>query len=245
MTGGEDCPTIVAVRRDGREFPVELTILTPVEFDGRMIVHAFVRDISERHRAELAIRGSESLYHSLVDSLPVHVIRKDLRGRLTGDASLQQPFWPKVLDTLGDEAALDAIMHAGMSNVWAAHFGVSVDENSYTPDQTPGFLEAFRTRFPTLRSDPDQLSLILTEGKPVRIGTTAGGISAFHRSFYERAGGYDEIFNPFGFEDSEFGFRMQTAGFNHYLVPKLTAIHGRGLSIPPRFPTIRSTTQAR
>lgn len=74
---------LVAVRRDGREFPVELTILTPVEFDGRMIVHAFVRDISERHRAELAIRGSESLYHSLVDSLPVHVIRKDLRGRLT------------------------------------------------------------------------------------------------------------------------------------------------------------------
>src|SRR5690606_17939996 len=31
---------LVAVRRDGREFPVELTILTPVEFDGRMIVHA-------------------------------------------------------------------------------------------------------------------------------------------------------------------------------------------------------------
>lgn len=74
---------LTALRRDGREFPVELTILEPLRLSGRMLVHAFVRDISDRRRAEQAIRGSEALYHSLVDSLPIHVIRKDLEGRLT------------------------------------------------------------------------------------------------------------------------------------------------------------------
>lgn len=74
---------LVALRRDGREVPVEVTILEPVIIDGKSIVHAFVRDISDRRKAESAIRGSEALYHSLVDSLPIHVIRKDLKGRLT------------------------------------------------------------------------------------------------------------------------------------------------------------------
>lgn len=74
---------LFAVRRDGREFPVELTILEPLHIGGRPVIHAFVRDISDRHRAETAIRASEALYHSLVDSLPIHVIRKDLAGRLT------------------------------------------------------------------------------------------------------------------------------------------------------------------
>lgn len=74
---------LFAVGRNGREFPVEITILEPIQLAGRPVVHAFVRDISDRHRAETAVRASESLYHSLVDSLPIHVIRKDLSGRLT------------------------------------------------------------------------------------------------------------------------------------------------------------------
>jgi PAS domain S-box-containing protein len=74
---------LVAIRRDGKEFPVEITILEPVVISGKQIVHAFVRDISDRRQAETAIRGSEALYHSLVDSLPISVIRKDLDGRLT------------------------------------------------------------------------------------------------------------------------------------------------------------------
>lgn len=158
----------------------------------------------------------------------------DLHDRLAGDTSLRQPFWPKVCSSLGKEAAIDAIMHVGTSNVWAAHFGATIGEGLDAPDQELGFIETFRTRFPTLRSDPDLLGSVFDEGEPVRIGTTAGGISAFHRSFYERAGGYDEIFNPFGFEDSEFGFRMQAAGFHHYLLPGIAAIHDVFVSGQPR-----------
>lgn len=37
----------------------------------------------ERHRVEKALRDSEALYHSLVESLPQNIFRKDLSGRFT------------------------------------------------------------------------------------------------------------------------------------------------------------------
>ena len=41
------------------------------------------RDISQRKRLDEALRDSEALYHSLVESLPLNVYRKDLEGRIT------------------------------------------------------------------------------------------------------------------------------------------------------------------
>jgi two-component system, sensor histidine kinase and response regulator len=41
------------------------------------------RDISADKRAEQALRDSEALYHSLVETLPLNVFRKDLQGRFT------------------------------------------------------------------------------------------------------------------------------------------------------------------
>jgi len=40
-------------------------------------------DIAERERAEQALRDSEALYHSLVESLPLNIFRKDREGRFT------------------------------------------------------------------------------------------------------------------------------------------------------------------
>jgi PAS domain S-box-containing protein len=39
------------------------------------------REIAERTRAQEVLRDSEALYSSLVESLPIHVLRKDLDGR--------------------------------------------------------------------------------------------------------------------------------------------------------------------
>jgi two-component system, sensor histidine kinase and response regulator len=40
-------------------------------------------DITEQRQAEEAVRNSEALYHSLVETLPLNVFRKDLQGRFT------------------------------------------------------------------------------------------------------------------------------------------------------------------
>jgi two-component system, sensor histidine kinase and response regulator len=44
---------------------------------------ALQREIEGRQAAELALRNSEALYHSLVESLPINIFRKDLPGRFT------------------------------------------------------------------------------------------------------------------------------------------------------------------
>jgi PAS domain S-box-containing protein len=63
---------------------------------GRMIIHtdelesqvyektaALNTELAERKRAEISARDSEALYHSLVDTLPINILRKDLQGRVT------------------------------------------------------------------------------------------------------------------------------------------------------------------
>jgi sigma-B regulation protein RsbU (phosphoserine phosphatase) len=42
-----------------------------------------VQNITERRLAEEKVRNSETLYHSLVETLPQNIFRKDLRGRFT------------------------------------------------------------------------------------------------------------------------------------------------------------------
>jgi sigma-B regulation protein RsbU (phosphoserine phosphatase) len=42
-----------------------------------------VQDITQRRQVEQALRKSESLYHSLVETMPQNVFRKDLQGRFT------------------------------------------------------------------------------------------------------------------------------------------------------------------
>jgi PAS domain S-box-containing protein len=71
-----------------------VVVLRPLA--GRVILHtdelesqiyektaALNTELAERKRAEKSMRDSEALYHSLVDTLPINILRKDLRGRVT------------------------------------------------------------------------------------------------------------------------------------------------------------------
>ncbi|MGA1237190.1 MAG: PAS domain S-box protein [Limisphaerales bacterium] len=69
-------------RADNSEFPAELSVAR-VPRSSPPVFTGFLRDITERKRFEEALRASQSLYSSLVESLPQNVFRKDSHSRLT------------------------------------------------------------------------------------------------------------------------------------------------------------------
>src|SRR5688572_11955176 len=69
---------------DGRERWVSASKLPLADADGRIVgIFGLSRDISRHHADQGRLSDSEALYHSLVDTLPQNVFRKDLDGRLT------------------------------------------------------------------------------------------------------------------------------------------------------------------
>jgi len=61
---------LAALHREGREFPVELAI-TPIGFGDELVFTAFIRDITERTRGEVALRESELRFRTTANAAPV------------------------------------------------------------------------------------------------------------------------------------------------------------------------------
>ncbi|MFQ5499693.1 MAG: PAS domain S-box protein, partial [Candidatus Zixiibacteriota bacterium] len=70
----------VARRREGGEFPVELTVW-PVTSSTEGCLNGFIRDISERRKAEIALRESERKYRQLYQLSPLGIAVWDTDGR--------------------------------------------------------------------------------------------------------------------------------------------------------------------
>jgi PAS domain S-box-containing protein len=70
----------IGVRKDGTRFPMEIRV-REAEHEGQRIRVGAIRDITERKRAEEALRESRALYFSLAEQLPIGVFRKDREGR--------------------------------------------------------------------------------------------------------------------------------------------------------------------
>jgi diguanylate cyclase (GGDEF)-like protein/PAS domain S-box-containing protein len=88
------------VGRDGKERWFSATKLPLRDPDGAVIgTFGLSRDITQHKRNEELLRHSESLYHSLVESLPQCIFRKDLDGKLT---FANQRFCQTVGKTIGD-----------------------------------------------------------------------------------------------------------------------------------------------
>ncbi len=71
-----------ALRANGELFPVEMA-MTINHVHGQPVFTFFLKDITRKRRTLEALRESESLYQSLVETLPVNIFRKDRQGRFT------------------------------------------------------------------------------------------------------------------------------------------------------------------
>ena len=71
-------------RRDGTVIWIAEHCRAIRDEQGRLLQYeGTVEDITERKQAEENLRNSEVLYHSLVETLPQNIFRKDLQGRFT------------------------------------------------------------------------------------------------------------------------------------------------------------------
>ncbi|MDF1505809.1 PAS domain S-box protein, partial [Roseisolibacter sp. H3M3-2] len=70
---------------------------TPVELDGRLFVHAVLHDVTERLRAEAALRESEAQFRGVLENVRAVAVTLDAAGRVTfaNDALLQLTGWAR------------------------------------------------------------------------------------------------------------------------------------------------------
>ncbi len=66
---------------------------------------------------------------------------------------------------------------------------------------------------------------VLSGSGPVPVDTLPGGAHCFFASLIRELHGYDENFNPFGFEDSDLCIRALNAGYCNYVIPAIPLIH--------------------
>ena len=126
---------LVGLRRDGRKFPLELTV-SRMELDGRPMFTAIVRDISERRSAEQALRESEKRY-----ALAARAVNDGLWDwGLLSDSIYYSPRWKMALGYNEDELQ-------GRPNEWMSRVH---------PDDHPSLTQAVKDH---LEGDAPQLEI--------------------------------------------------------------------------------------
>lgn len=97
---------ISALRADGTEFPVELAI-AQVPGDGPKVFTGFIRDLTERKRAESELSAYAAQLQSLVESAPDGIIMVDPEGRIElANRQAEQMFGYSADELVGEKVEL-------------------------------------------------------------------------------------------------------------------------------------------
>ena len=126
---------LTAWRRDGSSFPAEVN-LTPMQSQGQPVFIVSLRDISERERAEEALKALAARLQEIIQMMPIGLFIKDPQGRVTLVNSACETQFGLDLDQLTGEAAHDRQAFEG---------GVMVDYVESAYNAARGRMQFIRT----------------------------------------------------------------------------------------------------
>ncbi|WP_426208942.1 PAS domain S-box protein [Massilia sp. TWP1-3-3] len=106
QNAGAPNQVLTAWRRDGSSFPAEVN-LTPMQAQGQPVWIVSLRDISERERAEVALKALAARLHEIIQMMPIGLFIKDPEGRVTLVNSACESQFALAVEQLAGDASHD------------------------------------------------------------------------------------------------------------------------------------------
>ncbi|NHZ90795.1 PAS domain S-box protein [Massilia sp. CCM 8733] len=117
---------ITAQRRDASQFPAEVN-RTPMLSQGHTLTIVSLRDISERQRAEQALKALAARLHEILQMMPIGLYLKDTEGRVTlMNSACESQFGLTLAQLSGDQQGATGTLNAREREAFAG--GVLLDD---------------------------------------------------------------------------------------------------------------------
>jgi PAS domain S-box-containing protein len=167
-------------RANGEDFPVEVS-LTPINYQGKTVLHCLWREITEQKRAEAALRASEQQYEQLVDNTDTGLVVIDENGLVV---SANEPY----LRLAGAKRLEDIVGHSVME--WTAPDEKENNALAVAICAAQGSIQNFETVYQHADGTRTDISINATVGKAAdggwRIASLCRNISERKRIEKER-----------------------------------------------------------
>ncbi|MFB9245246.1 ABC transporter substrate-binding protein [Massilia antarctica] len=125
-TPGPPNQVLMAQRRDASQFPAEVN-RTPLQLQGNALTIVSLRDVSERERAEQALKALAARLHEILQMMPIGLYIKDTEGRVTlMNSACESQFGLTMAQLDGDDQGAHGTLSAREREAFAG--GVMLDD---------------------------------------------------------------------------------------------------------------------